>query len=55
MRWIVFLVLTVATVAGVVVFTAPASGDADGEAVPNHSWPAAPQTGFNLWSTPHDG
>jgi hypothetical protein len=34
MRWIVFLVVTVATVAGVVVFTAPASGDADEEAAP---------------------
>ena len=34
MRLIVFLVVTVATVAGVVVFTAPASGDADEEAAP---------------------
>ena len=34
MRWIVFLVVTVATVAGVVVFTAPASGDAEEEAAP---------------------
>ena len=34
MRWIIFLVVTVATVAGVVVFTAPASRDADEEAAP---------------------
>jgi hypothetical protein len=34
MRWIVFLVVTVATVAGIVVFTAPASGDAHQEVAP---------------------
>ena len=56
MRWVVFLGVTVATVAGVVVFTAPASGDADEGAAPSFGVKLPP--GYRDWrliSVAHEG
>jgi hypothetical protein len=47
MRWIAFLLIAVATVAGVMVLTAPASGQGAGEAVPIFGIKIPP--GFRDW------
>jgi Cytochrome P460 len=47
MRWIAFLLVAVATVAGVFAFTTPASGQADGEAAPIYGIKIPP--GYRDW------